>query len=170
MVEEQRQARLSGVRVMPDPDDIDDETLQDNARLASLMMGLAVKEVSKQMDALQEAAAVSSDNYHAYIRAHMSAQVQLLGQDQLKAVAIGVQSIDASDACPDLSTLQSVMRQGLDEIKDSINELEGMCSTLRDECLIEENVDKLATATGDGFSAVVDAIKRLNTRPLVPRR
>ena len=150
---------------MPDPDDIDDEILQENARLASLMMRLAVKEFSKQMDALQEAAAVTSDNYHAYIRAHMSAQVQLLGQDELKE---GMRGIDASGACPDLSTLESVTRRGLDEIKDSISdsisELNGTCST------IEDGVHKLMTTTGDGFGAVVDAIKRLNTRPLVPDR
>lgn len=149
---------------MPDPDDIDDETLQENARLASLMMGLAVKEVSKRMDALQEAAAVTSDNYHAYIRAHMSAQVQLLGQDQLKDQ---LNVLDVSAACPDLSTLESVTRDiatALDETKDGIYQLDGTCST------IEDGVDKLATTTGDGFGAVVDAIKRLNTRPLVPDR
>ena len=95
----------------------------------------------------------------------MSAQVQLLGQDELKE---GMRGIDASGACPDLSTLESVTRRGLDEIKDSISdsisELNGTCST------IEDGVHKLMTTTGDGFGAVVDAIKRLNTRPLVPDR
>ena len=150
---------------MPNPDYINDETLQGNARLASLMMGLAVKEVSKQMEALQEAAAVTSDNYHAYIRAHMSAQVQLLGQDELKE---GMRGIDASGACPDLSALESATSRGLDKIKDSISD---SISELNDTCsIIEDGVDKLMTTTRDGFGEVVDAIKRINTRPLVPDR
>ncbi len=118
---------------MSDTDDIDEETLQANARLASLMMGLAVEEVSKRRDALQEAAAVTPDNYHAYVQAHMSAQVQLLGQDQLKDIETAVHGIDASGACPDLSTLESVTRRGLDEIKDSISELDGTCSAACDQ-------------------------------------
>lgn len=119
-----------------------------NAERASEMMKRALKEVHNVVnDPSVQTLPVSPDHFHAYVVAHMNVQAQLDVEDQLSSVAVtvsevdarneigaleeatkqallevrmAVESLDFSDACPDLSDLESTTKQGFEDVVGAI--------------------------------------------------
>ena len=105
-----------------------EERFQERVSLASEMMKAAMKEVHSVLnDRDNSVFTFTIDNYHAYVQAHMNLQVQLYAQHELKESVYG---IDTSNAFPDLSKLESVMRNGLAELKDPIDSIDETLSSL----------------------------------------
>ena len=183
-----------------------DERYKENAAFASKVMLFAMEHVNSMRDNghLTENLFETSADYLACVRAHMNAQLHLHQIDASCELKESVDGIDPSNACPDLSDLESATRRGFDGIKDAVEELKDAvdridptdaCPDLSDlESATRRGFEELSNAVDridapedsrdeplrkvvkglkdevqSGFDAVVEAIKRKDSRPWVER-
>ena len=180
-----------------------DERFDENAEFATKIMNLALQEVDKVQ--LQEKHMIeTSADYLSCLQAHMNAQLHLHQIDASCELKESVDGIDPSNACPDLSDLESLTRRGFDGIKDAVEELKDAVDRIdaNDACPdlsglesatqfgfqeLSNAVDRIDAVTNDrdeplrhyvkglkdevqaGFDAVVEAIRRKDSRPWVER-
>lgn len=141
-----------------------DERYRENAELASKIMGLAIGEVNKMQNKgdLPE----GEDQFVASVQAHMNAQLHLHHIDASCELKESVDGIDPSNACPDLSDLESATRRGFEELSNAVDRIDPGDAQEED---VGTAVGYLKKEVRSGFDAVVEAIKRKDSRPWVER-